>query len=45
MGKGHRDSMPSPGMPLSLNLQVFTNLELSNLFLQALMEASLYRHD
>ena len=46
MGKGHGASTVSPSMPLSLNLNMFTNLEaLRSLSFWVFMEASLHRHD
>lgn len=44
-GKGVWSFMPSPTMPFSLNLQVFTSLEdLQTPFLWGFMEASSYMH-
>ena len=46
MGKGQGASMPSPGVPPSLNFHVFTNPEaLQTPSFWIFMEASLHRHD
>lgn len=44
-GKGCGASMPSPGVPLSLCLRVFTSLEALPFILWVFMETSLHRHD